>query len=421
VPVVVVGLHERDAPLELLERAAVADRDLQKVLGVLVDCPEISEAVVVSTCLRTEVYAVLERFHEGLSDITSFFYGRVGDSFGSVSALEEQLFVAYDDAAARHLFDVAAGLDSAVLGEGEILRQVRHAASKARHERASGPILDGLFRHAIEVGKRARTETAIARGTTSLAHVAVALATEQFGGSLAAHRVVVAGAGEMGQGVLSALAKTRGAPEVVLANRTRARAAALAASVGARPVSLGALRDELGFADVFISATSAPEPLLDRAGAAEVVSGRGGRPLVIVDMAMPRDIDPDVGGLDGIQLFDVDDLRRHAEAEMSRRQGEIGSVEEIVEEELERYRQTARSRSVAPLIAALRQRADALVEAELARQSSRLDESGRAAAEQAARRAVAKLLHEPTVQLKTAAGSARGERLADALRTLFDL
>ena len=420
-PVVVVGLHERDAPLELLERAAIADRDLQKSLQLLLDSPEIAEAVIVSTCMRTEVYAVLERFHEGLSDITTFFYDRIGDSLGSVGALEEELFVAYDDAAARHLFDVAAGLDSAVLGEGEILRQVRHAAAKARHDRASGPVLDGLFRHALEVGKRARTETAIARGTTSLAHVAVALAAEQVGGTLAAHRVVVAGAGEMGQGVLSALAKTRGSPEVVIANRTRARAASLAAAVGARPVSLGALREELQLADVFISATSADEMLLDRATAGEVLSARDGRPLVIVDMAMPRDIDPEVGGLEGISLFDVDDLRRHAESEMSRRQGEVGRVGEIIEEELERYRQTARSRSVAPLIAALRQRADALVDAELERRSSRLGDAEREAAAQIARRAVAKLLHEPTVQLKSAAGSARGERLAEALRTLFDL
>jgi glutamyl-tRNA reductase len=421
VPVVVVGLHERDAPLELLERVAVADHELPKHLQLLLDSPEISETIIVSTCLRTEVYAVLERFHEGLSDLTTFFYRRLGVAVGSTTALENELFVAYDDAAARHLFAVAAGLDSAVLGEGEILRQVRAAADHARDERASGPILDGLFRHAVEVGKRARTETGIARGTTSLAHVAVELATEQVGGSLAAQRVVVAGAGEMGAGVASALAASAGSPEVVIVNRTGARAATIAARTDARPVALSALAAELAEADIFISATAADEPLLDRRAAVELLSDRGGRRLVIVDVAMPRDIDPGVAELDGISLFDVDDLRRHAEAEMAARRGEVGHVEAIIEEELERYRQQVRSRSVAPLVTALRERADALVAAELARTGTQLEPAERAAVEEATRRVVAKLLHEPTVQLKLAAGSAKGERLSEALRTLFDL
>jgi glutamyl-tRNA reductase len=418
---VVVGLHERDAPLELLERVAVADHDLAKNLQLLLDSPEISEAIVVSTCLRTEVYAVLDRFHEGLSDLTAFFYRRLGDSVGSADALENELFVAYDDAAARHLFAVAAGVDSAVLGEGEILRQVRSAADHSRSERASGPILDGLFRHAIEVGKRARTETGIARGTTSLAHVAVELATEQVGGSLAARRVVVAGAGEMGAGVASALAASEGSPEVVIVNRNRARAAMIAARSDARPVALSALADELAVADIFISATSADEPLLDRPRAMEMLLERGGRRLVIVDVAMPRDVDPEVAELEGISLFDVDDLRRHAEAEMQARRGEVGHVEEIIEQELERYRQLVRSRSVAPLVTALRERAESLVAAELARTNSGLEPDARSAVEEATRRVVAKLLHEPTVQLKAAAGSAKGERLSEALRTLFDL
>ncbi len=180
-PVVVVGLHERDAPLELLECLAFSDEELPKALAGIGDSPHLSETVILSTCMRTEVYAVAERFHDGVDDIGRFLADHLTDGCRP-GALAEALAVEYDEAAVRHLFEVASGIDSPVLGEGEILRQVRAAHEQARRERASGPVLDGLFRHAVEVGKRARAETGIARGVTSLAHVAVALATETSAG-----------------------------------------------------------------------------------------------------------------------------------------------------------------------------------------------------------------------------------------------
>jgi glutamyl-tRNA reductase len=425
---VVVSIHERDASVELLGRIAVADRDLSKVLAGLCDSPHLSEAVVLSTCLRTEVYAILERFHDGLGDIQAFFQSRAGGSPLQADLLADQLRVDYDDAAARHLFEVAAGVDSAVLGEGEILRQVRTAAERAREERAAGPVLDGLFRHAIEVGKRARTETAIARGVTSLAHVAAAVAEDRAGGSLAGRRVVVVGAGEMGEGVATALTggqePAAGAIELVIANRTKQRADALAAQLGGRGIGLTELVEEIALADVVVTATSSTETIVEVGALSEIASTRRERPLVIVDAAMPRDVDPAVGELAGVELFDLDHLRRFAEREMAARRNEIGRVEAIVDEEIERYRTDLRSRSVAPLIAALHERAEATRAGELAHFSSRLarlSPEDRALVETLTRRIVQKIVHEPSVNLKQSAGSARGERLAEALRALFDL
>ena len=422
--VVVVGLHERDAPLDVLEGLAVADRDLPKALSLLCDSPHLSEAVVLSTCMRTEVYAVLERFHDGLADINAFFHARAGMSHGAGAALEDRLTVAYDDAAARHLFEVAAGADSAVLGEGEILRQVRRAAEHARQERAAGPVLGGLFRHAVEVGKRVRTETAIARGVTSLAHVAVTLVAERNGGTLDGLRVVVVGAGEMGEGLASALADAPGKADVVVLARNGARAQPVAETAGGRSGDIRALVSELALADVLLTATSADEPLLDVETTAAVVSSRASRPLLVVDAAVPRDVEPGVRHLVGVTLLDLDDLRAHAESQMLARRGELTRVQAIVDEELERYRTGVLARSVAPVVASLRSACEQVRVEELARLSSRLerlDPDDRAAIEAFSRRLVAKLLHEPTVQVKSAAGSARGERLAEALRQLFAL
>ena len=418
--VVVVSLHERDAPLELLERVAVGERELPKTLQLLADSPNLSEAVVLSTCMRTEIYAVAERFHDGVADIVALFEQLAGGS----QLLEEQLEVAFDDAAARHLFEVAAGVDSAVLGEGEILRQVRHAAERARHERTLGPVLDAMFRDAVKVGKRSRTETAIARGITSLSHLAVALVVRRFGDTLHSRKVVVVGAGEMGRGILGALEHVPGNPAVVLANRSRGRALSVGQASGARVVGLSALGAELSNADVLFSATSGAGVLLDAETVSAVMAARAGRELFIVDAAVPRDIDTAVAQIEGVTLIDLADLRRYADSEMGARRGEIGLVESIIDEELERHRLSARSRAAAPLVTALRSRAEELRSSELDRVRGRLEhlaESDRELVETLTRRIVAKLLHEPTVQVKGAAGSARGERLSDALRTLFDL
>jgi len=423
VSVVVVGVNERDAPLEVLERLAVAESDLPKALAALCDSPHLSEAVILSTCMRTEVYAVLERFHDGLADINSFFHDRAGASPDGVSSLEQQLVVNYDDAAARHLFEVAAGSDSAVLGEGEILRQVRHAGERARTEHAAGPVLGGLFRHAIEVGKRARTETGIARGITSLAHVAVAIVDEHPVARREGARVVIVGAGEMGEAMAAAVA-ARGDRELVVTSRSSGRAESLAAAIGGRHAELTRIEDELVLADVVLSATTAPGLVFPAEQIERVMARRAERPLLVIDAAVPRDVDPAAGSIEGVTLFDLFSLRELAHSQMEARRGELDRVHEIVEEELERYRTSVLGRSVAPVVAALRGRSEEIRLAELehvAGRLDRLDPEARELVESLSRRLVAKLVHEPTVQVKSAAGTPRGERLAEALRQLYDL
>lgn len=418
--VVAVGLHERDVELDLLASVAIPDSDLPKALSELAASTHLSEVVLVSTCMRTEVYAVTERFHDGLHDIQRFFENRVQGRLDP-SELAERLFVAYDDSAAHHLFSVAAGIDSAVLGEGEVLRQVRDAALRAREERASGPVLDAMFRHAVEVGKRSRSETSIARGITSLSHVAVELASRHYDGDLDGRRIVVIGAGEMGSGITEALFSA-GSPEVVVANRTASRAERIAVEHGARAVSLAEIPVELADVDVVISAVASDQPVLTVA-AVRAARDISDRPLLVIDAAMPRSIEEGIAAIGGVGVLDLDDIRKFAERQMQARRVEIDSVEMIVAEELERYRANARGREMAPLIAELRAKAEGLIEAELARVGTKIDRLGSEGEVVAdvARRVVAKLLHEPTVALKDAAGTARGERLGEALRSLFDL
>jgi len=424
VAVVAVGINERDVSLDIFEQSAVSERDLPKALQVLCDSEHVSEAVVLSTCLRTEVYAVVERFHDGLADIERFFRS-CSSAMGTDSPpLSELLSCWIDDAAVSHLFEVAAGIDSPVLGEGEILRQVRTAAELARQEHAAGRVLGPLFRHAVEAGKRVRTETAIAQGTTSLAHAAVALAADHLEGGLAGRSVLVIGAGEMGAGFSKALAQPVGPARVVVANRSAERAAAVAEQSGAQAVGLSKLDEELARADLVLTSTAAPDVVLDVARVGRTMRSRPERPLLVVDVAVPRDVDPAVVDLEGVSLLDVEDVRRFAEARMSTRRGEIPAVRAVLTEELERYRASYAARSAAPVVAALRMRAETIRRAELDRQRARLEALGpeaREIVETVTQRTVAKLLHEPTVRIKDAAGSPRGERLAEALRSLFDL
>lgn len=422
--VVVVGINERDMPLDVFEQGAIAERDLAKALQALRDSEHVSEVVVLSTCLRTEVYAVIERFHDGLADIEEFFRERSTGLQDQSVTLSDHLSCWIDDAAISHLFEVAAGIDSPVLGEGEILRQVRHAAELARHEHTAGPVLGALFRHAVEAGKRVRAETKIATGTTSLAHAAVALASDRLEGGLEGRSVLIVGAGEMGAGFSKALAQPHGPARVVVANRSSKRAAAVAGDSDTEVVSLSELDDELGRADVVLTSTAAPEVVLGLARIEKTMQSRPGRPLLVVDVAVPRDVDPAAAGIGGVSLLDVEDVRQFAEKHMATRRTEIPLVRTLLAEELERYRVSSVARSAAPVVAALRARAEAVRRAELDRHRARLDALGpeaRDIVEAVTKRTVAKLLHEPTVRVKEAAGSPRGDRLAEALRNLFDL
>jgi glutamyl-tRNA reductase len=419
VSVVVIGLNHRTAPLDLLERTAVDDARLPKVLHDLCARSNLSEAVVLSTCNRIEVYAIAEKFHGGYEDVRNFF---VDLSFLPPEEFAEHLYVHYDDAAVTHLFSVAAGLDSAVLGESEILGQVGSAWERARDEGTTGFALNLLFRQALEVGKRVRTETGIGRGITSVAQAAVAMATDRLG-SLAGRRVLLLGAGEMGEVMATSLGAA-GASDVVVANRTWTTAQELATRIGGRAVRLGDLPAELVTADVLLTSTGASTIMLEHADLASAMGHRDGRSLLIVDIAMPRDVDPAAGALEGVTLLDMDDLRRFVAVGVKGRQREASRAQVIIDDELNRYRSTTTAREAAPLVTALREQAEAVRSTELDRAAARLsdlDENQRAAVEALTKGIVAKLLHVPTVRLKDAAGTAKGDRLSDALRDLFDL
>lgn len=417
--VVVIGLNHRTVPLELLERMTIGEAAVPKALHDLVSRDNLSEAVVLSTCNRLEVYAVAERFHGAYQDIRSFLSET---AFLPPEDFGDHLYVHYDAPAVSHLFSVASGLDSAVLGESEILGQIKTAWERAQAEGAAGPTLNLLFRHALQAGKRARSETGIARNITSVSQAAVAMAAQRLGG-LEGRRVLVLGAGEMGESMALGLAKA-GVAEIRVANRTWDTAVALAERVGGTAVRLFDLPAALAEVDVLLTSTAANSAVVEVDDVTEAMAGRRDRPLLIVDIAMPRDVDPAVSTLEGVTLLDMDDVRAFADAGLAGRRREVAAVEVILADELERYLGASSARGVAPMIVALRQRAETVRASELDRVGARyadLDPRQLEMIDAVTRGVVAKLLHQPTVVLKDAAGTARGDRLVAALRELFEI
>jgi glutamyl-tRNA reductase len=424
--VLVVGLEHNKAPLDLLERVSVGELDLPKVLGALRDQSNFEESILLSTCLRTEVYAVVDRFHEAVTEVQDLLADKSGLS---AAEIEAHLTVRFDDDVATHLFEVASGLDSAVLGESEVLGQVRRAWERAQQEKVTGPVLSDLFRHAVQTGKRVRSETAIARGTTSFSHAALELAERSRPGGLAGVRIAVVGAGTMGRALVEAMVsmpEARRPAEVVVVNRTAARARDLAAErsglVPVRAVAFSALAEALIPADVVFTATDADGPIVEAAQ----LEGPAGRahPVFVVDLGVPRNVARDAVGRPGVTLFDMDDLRSSVAVAMEERRAEVDAARTIVSDEVSRYRAASRARGAAPVVAGLRSRLEALRLAELERHRAHLgDLSGDqwAQVDAVTRSVLAKLLHEPTVLLKETAGTPRGERLVEALRILFDL
>lgn len=417
--VVVIGVNHRTMPLELFERLTVDAARLPKVLADLSSRDNLAEVVMLATCNRTEVYAVAERFHGAYADVRNTL---AEQSNLAPEDFTDHLYVHYDDSAVRHLFQVAAGLDSAVVGEAEILGQVKTAWQLARVEGTARSLLNPLFRQALEVGKRARTETGISRHVASASAAAVAMAATRVG-NLAERSALVLGAGEMGEGMVVALAGA-GVSDLRIANRTPGRAQDLAARVGGSAVPLFQVPDALAEVDLLLTSTGATSIMVEYAELAPVIARRNGRPLLIVDIAVPRDVDPGVADLPGVTLLDMGDLRAFAEQGMNRRRGEVAAVTAIVNDELDRYDSLCSARSVAPLVATLRDQAEQVRQAELSRFASRLDgldERQMEAVEGLTRGILAKLLHTPSVKLKDLAGTPQGERLAAAVRDLHDL
>ncbi|MGH2947970.1 MAG: glutamyl-tRNA reductase [Solirubrobacteraceae bacterium] len=413
-----LGASHKTAPLALRERIALTEGGVEPLLRELTGHDAIGEAVALSTCNRTELYLLVGDPVEAESAVLSLLARRAGirptELLGGVYALR-------NCDAARHLYRVASGLESMIVGEAEVQGQVKRAYEAALAARTTGPMTNKLFRAALATGKRVRTETAISAGRASVASVAVDAARDALG-DLTARHVLIIGAGETAELTAQAL-HDQGVTTMFVANRRRQRAIALAQRFGGASGSFDALPSELARADIVISSTSSPHTLLGAEELALVTAERRGRPLLLIDLAVPRDIDPACGELPEVTVLDVDGLQAQVARHISVRRAEARRAEGIVEEEIQAFAGWLGSLEVLPTLTALRERGDAVVEALLAENDGRweaLTERDRARVEALARAVAKRLLHEPTLRVKGMGADRRHARL-QLLRELFGL
>jgi glutamyl-tRNA reductase len=409
--VIVVGLSHKTAPVSVLERAALSADDITKAVDELHRDETVSEVLLLSTCNRVEVYADVARFHRGVEEITSVLARHAGMA---VTELTDYLYVHFAEAAVEHMFSVASGLDSMVVGESQILGQLRASYTAGIASGSVGSVLHELTQTALRVGKRVHTETGIDRAGASVISVALDHA-ERVLGSLATRRALIIGAGSMGA-LAGATVRRRGVTDIVVANRSPERAARLAASLGGRATPLAELETEIGSADVLISSTGSTGLVVE----VDLVGTRA-KPLAVLDVALPRDVDPAVAHVPGVTYVDLDAVRIGGAAVSDE---EVRTASAIVAEELARYLIAQQRLAVAPTVTALRARADEVIEAELVRLDGRvpqLSAAERREVADAVRRAVEKVLHAPTVRVKELAATPGGDQYAAALRELFDL
>jgi glutamyl-tRNA reductase len=416
-----VGVSHRRAAVGLRERVAVAKEDIGACLNGLRAEAAIQECVIVSTCNRTEVYAVVQGHSAGAEcrPLEAFFAQRAG--LGS-AALAPHLYRLSDVLVAQHLFRVASGLDSLVVGEVEILGQIKDALRAAEAAHSGGKWLYTLFRRALEAGKRARSETAISTGATSVSWAAVELARERVP-DLARSQVLVLGAGATAEAIARALA-AHGVEGTMVANRTTERAEKLARLVNGVAVPFPQLLSFLAIADVVICSTDAPHPILSLASVQSTLPARQGRPLYLIDVAVPRDVEPEVATLPNVELLDMDALATRASLGLRRREAEVAKVDQIVADEVERYVGWQSSLRVTSTIASLQQRAEALRRQELQRVSARLanvSPEAHQAIEAATRAIINKMLHHPISVLRETALQGADDRYIQAIEELFDL
>ncbi|MCW2910752.1 MAG: hemA [Actinomycetia bacterium] len=434
--VLVVGLSHKSASLPVLEQAVVSGDTLGKLIRDVSQAPNVGGTFVVSTCNRVEVYAEVDKFHGGVSSICDLLARHSGIPLGE---LTPNLYVHYEDRAVQHLLAVACGLESMVVGESQILGQVRQALSVAREQATLSRGLSELGTLALRTAKRAHSETGIDRAGANLVSIGIAVARGRLGAApadparpLDGLRVLVVGAGSMSS-LAATTASRLGAARIVVANRTADRAGRLAAAVGGSTASLTALAGPVAGADLVISCTGAAGVVISADLVTEALARRGapGRPLVLLDLAMPRDVDPAVAALPGAELVGLDTLGDRPAgageppelAGLATRDADVEAVRAIVAEEFAARVSAVHAARVAPTVVALRAKAAQVVDAELARLSGRLPADHRTLGEveRAMRRVVDKLLHAPTVRVKELAGSPGGDAYEDALRVLFDL
>ncbi|CAB4870499.1 unannotated protein [freshwater metagenome] len=415
-----VGLNHERATLDLLERVTVPDDEFGKALGTLLANANIQEAVLVSTCLRTEVYAVIDRFHGAVEEITATLSTITNVPEDEISPVLE---IHFDRGVSTHLFSVAAGLKSVVPGEFEVLGQLRRSLERAEEEHAVGAELSALFQRAIAAGRKVRSETAIARGTTSFAQATVDLIRHELGATISGATAIVYGAGQLGQGIVKGLSDDRlGLERIMVANRTVANADAVLVELAddrIKAVSLEEASQHLHQASIVVTAIEVPHTLLsisDFAGSQT--------PVLIVDLGMPRVVDGDVDTLLHVRRLDIAHLREVIDRSLAERRDEIQAAEEILRSEVEKYLEDRRSRGAASIVSELRERFEDIRRMELSKRQSDfsfLTADQWEMVESLTRSIVAKIAHQPTLGLKDSAGTDRGQRLTEALRNLFDL
>jgi glutamyl-tRNA reductase len=409
--ILVVGISHNTAPVSLLERVALDAEGVQKLVTDVVGNEHVSEATVIATCNRLEIYSDVDRFHGSVEGLSRLLVERAGEG---VDALLPHLYVHYDDGAVSHLFQVAAGLDSMAVGEGQILGQTREALRLGQELGTVGTALNSLFQQALRVGKRTRAETDIDRAAPTL----VSAALEQaMPAGVAGARVVVVGAGNMA-GLATATVSRAGARGVTVVNRTLAKAERLAAEYGGTAAPLADLAALLPQADLLITCAGATGAIVT----ADMVGSRAGAPLSVVDLALPRDVDPVVADLPGVTLVGLEELSSALQGTEAGQ--EVAAVRRIVTQEVAAFLSARRQASVTPTVVALRTMATSVVDAEMARLDGRLpglDERARAEVLQTVRRVADKLLHEPTVRVRELAGEQGAVSYERALAELFAL
>jgi len=411
--VIVVGLSHHGAPLDVRERLAYRTSEVQGLLDRIRAITDAREAVLLSTCNRTELY-VVEGEQDAASAVWSLYGERLGDDASGFG------YVRRDRDAVAHLFRVVAGMDSMVVGEAQIHGQVRDAWETSRP--GSGAVLNRLFQTALLVGGRVRSETALGHGAMSVSSAAVQLAKKIFG-SLVGKRAMVLGAGEMAELALASL-QAEGVRAAVVANRTFERAQALASLYGATAVHYEQAWTALADMDVLLCSTASPHVVVSAERVRDGLARRGDRPLCILDIAVPRDVDPTVAEMDNVFLYDLDDLRSVVSASVERRHRELPAAEQVIAEEVEKYWQWVAGLAAVPVVTQFRDEMNRVRERELAAAMRRLGDltpEQRAAVEHFSQSLMNKFLHEPTVRLRAAAANGRGLGVVDAARYLFAL
>ncbi|MDH7569713.1 MAG: glutamyl-tRNA reductase [Armatimonadota bacterium] len=413
---ILVGVNHNTAPLAVRERLSFGRAGVGLAARRLMQNEGVRESAILSTCNRTEVYAVCE------SPDPAPLVHLLAECGVPAEELTPCLAIREDEEAARHLHRVAAGLDSMVLGEAQVLGQVKKALSMAQEAGTAGAVLDHLFRSATTAGKRVRTETGLARGAVSVSHAAVELARRIFG-NLRGLQVLILGAGVMSK-VAARLLADAGVASILVANRTHERAQALAASLGGRAIRFDDFPAQVAKADVVICSTAAPHPVVRLEQMRPIAAARRGRPLFLIDIALPRDVEPAVGKLEGVFLFTIDDLRSVVEENLAERAAEIEASEAIVSEETARFLAWWRCSEAGPLLAALQRRSEAVVQNELQKVAGRLShlsERDREVVELLARGVAKRMLREPILAVKRFASAPGPRHPFDVVRELFEI